>query len=70
MEFSSAPILITGASQRVGLHCAQRLLEQGQPVIISYRSERPGIDELRRAGAITLKGDFSSEPASRRSLQS
>ncbi|MEE4672414.1 dihydromonapterin reductase [Pseudomonas alliivorans] len=61
MEFSSAPILITGASQRVGLHCAQRLLEQGQPVIISYRSERPGIDELRRAGAITLKGDFSSE---------
>ncbi|MEE5107350.1 dihydromonapterin reductase [Pseudomonas alliivorans] len=61
MEFSSAPILITGASQRVGLHCAQRLLEQGQPVIISYRSERPGIDELRQAGAITLKGDFSSE---------
>ena len=61
MEFSSAPILITGASQRVGLHCAQRLLEQGQPVIISYRNERPGIDELRRAGAIALKGDFSSE---------
>ncbi|MBD8189178.1 MULTISPECIES: dihydromonapterin reductase [Pseudomonas syringae group] len=58
---SSAPILITGASQRVGLHCAQRLLEQGQPVIVSYRSERPGIDELRRAGAVALKGDFSSE---------
>ncbi|MEE4101950.1 dihydromonapterin reductase [Pseudomonas viridiflava] len=58
---SSAPILITGASQRVGLHCAQRLLEQGQSVIVSYRSERPGIDELRRAGAIALQGDFSSE---------
>ncbi|KPY29821.1 Dihydromonapterin reductase [Pseudomonas syringae pv. primulae] len=61
MDISSAPILITGASQRVGLHCAQRLLEQGQPVIVSYRSERPGIDELRRAGAVALKGDFSSE---------
>lgn len=61
MDISSAPILITGASQRVGLHCAQRLLEQGQSVIVSYRSERPGIDELRRAGAIALQGDFSSE---------
>lgn len=27
MTTSSAPILITGAGQRVGLHCAQRLLE-------------------------------------------
>ncbi|SHM75809.1 dihydromonapterin reductase / dihydrofolate reductase [Pseudomonas asturiensis] len=61
MDISSAPILITGASQRVGLHCAQRLLEQGQPVIISYRSERPSVDELRRAGAVALKGDFSTE---------
>ena len=42
MSVSNAPILITGASQRVGLHCAQRLLEEGQPVIITYRSERPG----------------------------
>ncbi|MBA1229638.1 dihydromonapterin reductase [Pseudomonas viridiflava] len=61
MDFSSAPILITGASQRVGLHCALRLLEQGQPVIVSYRSERSGIDELRKAGAVTLQGDFSTE---------
>jgi dihydromonapterin reductase/dihydrofolate reductase len=29
MTNSSAPILITGAGQRVGLHCAQRLLEDG-----------------------------------------
>jgi len=61
MDFSSAPILITGASQRVGLHCALRLLEQGQPVIVSYRSERSGIDELRKAGAVALQGDFSTE---------
>src|SRR5690606_21228912 len=38
-----APILITGAGQRLGLHCALRLLDDGQPVIFSYRSEREGV---------------------------
>lgn len=61
MAFSSAPILITGASQRVGLHCAERLLAEGQPVIISYRSERPGVAALRQAGALAIQADFSSE---------
>lgn len=61
MTSSPAPILITGASQRVGLHCAQRLLEDGHPVIISYRSERPGVQTLRDLGATVLHGDFSSE---------
>ncbi|WP_455921891.1 dihydromonapterin reductase [Pseudomonas putida] len=56
-----APILITGASQRVGLHCARRLLDDGQPVIVSYRSERDSLTELRKRGAITLFGDFDSE---------
>lgn len=56
-----APILITGASQRVGLHCAERLLDEGQPVIISYRSERDSLARLRERGAITLFGDFDSE---------
>lgn len=61
MSQSAAPILITGASQRVGLHCAQRLLDAGQPLIVSYRNERPALDELRRRGALTLPADFSSE---------
>lgn len=61
MSQSPAPILITGASQRVGLHCARRLLDEGQPLIVSYRSERPALDELRRRGALTLAADFSSE---------
>ncbi len=61
MASSPAPILITGASQRVGLHCAQRLLEDGQPVIISYRTLRPGVEQLRAAGAIALPADFASE---------
>ena len=61
MSTQSAPILITGASQRIGLHCAERLLESGQSVIISYRSERPGVEKLRLQGAICLPADFSSE---------
>ena len=46
----TAPILVTGASQRIGLHCALRLLDDGHPVIVSYRSERPGLLELRERG--------------------
>ena len=61
MTATNAPILITGAGQRVGLHCAQRLLDEGQPVIFSYRSERPGVQALRERGALGLYADFSSE---------
>jgi dihydromonapterin reductase/dihydrofolate reductase len=61
MSNSAAPILITGAGQRVGLHCAQRLLEDGHRVIFTYRSERPGVQKLRDLGAIGLFADFSSE---------
>lgn len=61
MSQSSAPILITGASQRVGLHCARRLLDEGATLIVSYRSERPALDELRQRGVLTLQADFASE---------
>ena len=61
MNSSSAPILITGAGQRVGLHCAQRLLEDGHRVIFTYRSERPGVQQLRDLGATALFADLSSE---------
>ncbi|WP_433767569.1 dihydromonapterin reductase [Pseudomonas putida] len=61
MTSSVAPILITGAGQRVGLHCAQRLLEDGHRVIFSYRSERPGVQTLRDLGATAVFADFSSE---------
>src|SRR5690606_16481086 len=53
------PILITGASQRIGLYCAERLLDDGYPVIISYRSEREGVAHLRNRGATTLAADFA-----------
>jgi len=61
MTATNAPILITGAGQRVGLHCAQRLLDEGHPVIFSYRSERPGVQALRARGAVGVFADFSSE---------
>ena len=61
MPTSSAPILITGAGQRVGLHCAQQLLADGYPVIFTYRSEKPGVQILRDLGAIALFADFSTE---------
>jgi dihydromonapterin reductase/dihydrofolate reductase len=61
MGTSSAAILITGASQRIGLHCALRLLDDGHPLIVSYRSEREGLALLRQRGALTLQADFSCE---------
>ena len=33
MPSQSAPILITGAAQRVGLHCAQQLLADGYTTV-------------------------------------
>ena len=61
MPTSTAPILITGAGHRVGLHCAQQLLADGYPVIFTYRSEKPGVQILRDLGAIALFADFSTE---------
>lgn len=61
MPSATAPILITGAAQRVGLHCARRLLEDGHPVIATFRTERPGVQALRDLGAIVLFADFSNE---------
>lgn len=61
MSASNAPILITGASQRVGLHCAERLLDDGHQVILTFRSERPALLRLRERGALTLQADFRDE---------
>ncbi|WP_110666946.1 SDR family NAD(P)-dependent oxidoreductase [Salinicola halophilus] len=57
---SQSPILITGGARRLGLHCAQRLLDDGHPVIVTYRTERDDLVALRQRGATTLAADFSS----------
>jgi dihydromonapterin reductase/dihydrofolate reductase len=56
----TAPILITGAGQRIGLAFARHCLKQGQPVIATYRSYRPGVDALQKAGATCIHANFAS----------
>lgn len=56
-----APILLTGASQRLGLYCVQRFLDAGQPLIISYRQERVEVEQLRQLGVHCIQADFSTE---------
>ncbi|MEC9484124.1 MAG: dihydromonapterin reductase [Halomonas sp.] len=58
---SASPILITGGAQRLGRHCAERLVDDGHAVIITYRRERDELETLRRRGIVTLPADFSSE---------
>lgn len=59
----SETILITGAAQRVGLHCALALQHQGYQVIATYRQERPGVSQLREAGVICHHVDFAKPDA-------
>ncbi|WP_114417732.1 dihydromonapterin reductase [Marinospirillum perlucidum] len=56
-----APVVITGAGQRGGLYLAERLLEKEQPVVISYRTRKPGVDKLERLGAEVIQADFSQD---------
>ena len=56
----TAPILITGAGQRIGLAFAQACLAKGQPVITTYRTYRPAVDALQKAGADCIHADFAS----------
>ncbi|MCE8003861.1 dihydromonapterin reductase [Billgrantia ethanolica] len=58
---SASPILITGGAQRLGRHCAERLVDDGHPVIVSYRRERPELEALRSRGVVTLAADFATE---------
>jgi dihydromonapterin reductase/dihydrofolate reductase len=54
------PVLITGAGRRIGLALAKSFLARRQPVIASYRTRYPAIDELEQAGAVCLFADFST----------
>ncbi|MEX0386276.1 dihydromonapterin reductase [Spiribacter onubensis] len=57
----TSPILITGAGQRIGLAFAKHCLEQDLPVIATYRTHRPAVDELAEAGARCLHADFATD---------
>ncbi len=53
-------ILLTGAGRRLGLYHAERLLDAGTPLIVTYRSERPSIERLRERGARAIQADLST----------
>src|SRR5690606_33108215 len=59
-------ILITGGAQRIGLHCAQRLVEDGYRVIITCRQARPEWQDNPLQGIEVLLADFSSVEGIRR----
>jgi len=50
-------VLITGGAQRVGLHCARRLVEDGFHVIVTCRWLRP---DWQDEGIEAMLADFSS----------
>ena len=58
---NSAPVVITGGAQRLGLAAAKALREQGYPVIITYRRERPLLEKLRAEGIDTIRADFGED---------
>ena len=58
---SADAIFITGVAKRVGLHLAQTFLDRGMPVVGTYRTERPVLDELARRGAELHHCDFYDE---------
>ena len=60
MKQAVAPIVITGGAQRLGFAAAMALQESYAPVVVTYRSERPGLEDLRAHGVETLHADFSS----------
>ena len=49
----SDPILITGGATRLGFALATHYVENNQPVVITFRTERPELKELE-AGRCSL----------------
>lgn len=57
----TSPILITGGAQRLGLAIAKDLLAQQYEVIITYRTKKPSVDELKALGAVIIQADFATQ---------
>ncbi|MDX5626983.1 MULTISPECIES: dihydromonapterin reductase [unclassified Brenneria] len=58
--FSSAPVLITGGIRRIGLALTRSFLAKNIPVIVSWRTPYPELEELTQLGAVCLPADFST----------
>ncbi|MCF2910899.1 dihydromonapterin reductase [Pseudoalteromonas sp. DL2-H2.2] len=59
----TAPILITGAAQRIGLAMVQHFVAEDIPVIMTYRTKHPVIDTLTKQGVICIQADFNQAGA-------
>jgi len=57
----TTPILITGGTQRLGLAIAEKLLENGESLIITYRTAKPAVDLLAEKGATLIQCDFEKQ---------
>lgn len=60
-ERQPRPILIAEGGRRIGLALTYHFLLQRQPVIVSYRTPYPVIDNPHDAGALRPQADFSSD---------
>ncbi|OUS25905.1 dihydromonapterin reductase [Thalassotalea sp. 42_200_T64] len=54
-------ILITGAGKRLGFALAKALHCIETPVVISYRTDHPQIQQLRELGVHCIQGDFAND---------
>ena len=55
------PIIVTGGGTRLGHALARYYLYNDQPVIITYRTPRPEVDQLQALGATCICADFSTD---------
>ena len=53
--------LITGVGKRAGLHVAQNFLQRGMPVIGTYRTWYPALEEIENLGADLFHCNFESQ---------
>lgn len=54
----ASPVLITGIGKRLGYALAKDLLANGIPVVGTYRTRRPEVEELEEQGATLYACDF------------
>lgn len=57
----NSPVLITGASQRLGLNAALYLKQKGYDVSVTYRSQNAGLAQLKEAGVDAFHADFTTD---------
>jgi dihydromonapterin reductase/dihydrofolate reductase len=64
-------VLITGAAQRIGLYLAQQFLQETDyPIVFTYRTYKPAVQQLIAQGAVGIQVDFEKEAELNAFLQS